>query len=150
MGRFWIDDDFIRIKAKNLSIYAIAIYTALCSYVNGKGNTFVGQRRLAQDLNISKNTVTKAIKELEASHLVGRSKGLNGQASQITLTTVPNQIIQPSHPAGHKEVFKEYIKEQKFILGNRGEYSMAKEKLREKWGMTVGSIVGISGSYIPS
>lgn len=114
MGKFWIDDNFIRFKAQNLSLKSIAVYTALSSYANGEGKTFVGHRRIASILGINKDSVTSAMKELEASDLVRRFKGINGQASETVIQTVRIDAVQPSEIVRHKEVFKEDIKGENF------------------------------------
>lgn len=113
MGRFWIEDSFIRegIQKHKLSIIATLVYFGLACHCNGKASTFIGHRRLAKCLNINKDTVTKAMKELEASDYIRRLKGLNGKPSETILATVRNEKGLPSYGVGHKEVFKEVIKE---------------------------------------
>src|SRR4051812_33680232 len=103
MGRFWLDDDFIRVKAKDLSLKSIAVYTALSSYANREGKTFIGHRRLAQDLGLNKDSVTRAMKELEASDLVRRLRGVNGQASETIVQSVRISTILPSVMVRPKE-----------------------------------------------
>ena len=133
MGRFWMDDDFIRIKAKQLSPKAICVYVALSSYSNGKGETWVGYRTLASILNMSKTTITAAIKELSVYqylvHLPHGSKGV----SHFKLQSVP--IYEKSvPPAGTKgSILRNNIKELTF-KSTKGEFSPIKEQLRKRWG----------------
>ena len=112
MGKFWIPDAFIRIYAKELSCRAQIVYVALACYANGQGVTFVGCRRLAQDLSMSKNTVNKAIRELKASQMVGQlGENGRGKVSHLLIHTVPGRFIPPSQLRGHKEEFQEASKE---------------------------------------
>jgi len=118
MGKFWMDDDFIRIHANQLSLKSIAVYTALNSYSNKEGKTFVGHRRIGSVLGINKDSVTRAMRELEASDLVRRSKGKNGQPSETTILPVRIDAVIPSETVRPKEVFKESIKEENIPVKN--------------------------------
>ena len=137
MGRFWVDDSFVREKARTLSIHAVGVYVSLSSHANGHGRTFIGQRLIAEELGIGKDTVTKAMKELEVSGLVRRLERGRGQVSDIELVGVRNEGVGVSAPVGHKEVFKEDIKEEIFKIEAataRGTFSPAKEALRARFG----------------
>ena len=68
-------DDFIDRIAKTLTPYEQIVYMALCRHVNGNGETFVGARRISDELNINKNTVSKSIKHLIAYNLVIQLSG---------------------------------------------------------------------------
>ena len=130
MGYFKVDDDFVRLKARNLSLKAIAVYIALCCHANKNGNTFVGHRTLAKELGINKDSVTRAMAELEASEMVRRSKGKNGQASEITIITVRNDTPRPSETVRPKEdVFKEDIKERDSFKTEE-----ARDEIRKRFG----------------
>jgi len=138
MGRFWMDDDFIRVKARHLSLKAIVVFMALSSHANGKGSTFIGHRKLGEELGLNKDSVTRAMRELEASDLVRRLRGKNGLPSETVVPTVRNDTLRPSDSVRHKEVIKEDIKEQnligKMMRGStKGRVSLAKEALRAKW-----------------
>ena len=113
-----MDDDFIRIHANQLSLKSIAVYTALNSYSNKEGKTFVGHRRIGSVLGINKDSVTRAMRELEASDLVRRSKGKNGQPSETTILPVRIDAVIPSETVRPKEVFKESIKEENIPVKN--------------------------------
>jgi len=109
MGRFWIEDSFIRegIQKHKLQPLAALVYITLCNHANKQGHTFIGTRRVAELLNSSKSAVARAIKQLEAVPLVGhRTAGL----SHLTVLTVP--LTGKSVPlVGQKEVSKEVYKE---------------------------------------
>jgi len=112
MGRFWISDEFIRVHAKELSCRAQIVYVALACYANAHGQTFVGCRRLAEDLSMSKNTVNKAIRELKASQMVEQlGQYQRGEVSRLQINTVPGSFILPYQLLGPKEVLKEVSKE---------------------------------------
>lgn len=131
MGRFWLNDDFIEIEAKKLSIYEQMVYVALTRFANKQGETFVGVRRLASCLNINKDTVAKAIKGLVASGLVGHYKVGKHRVSGLKLSSVRNEPVLVSDTVGPKEEFKEVLRKELLNQGTRGQHSPAKEKLRK-------------------
>lgn len=117
-------------------------WSSSLSFANAdrSGMTFVGYRKLGEELGISKNTVQKAISELEASHHVGRYHSENGRPSHLRVCTVPNQGARPSHGVGPKEDSKEDFKEgvlkqlEKLQANStKGQYSHNREALRRKW-----------------
>jgi DNA-binding MarR family transcriptional regulator len=112
MGKFWMYDRFIRIYAKDLSVYDHSVYMSICSHANALGETFIGCRRMCQELGIDKNTVIKSINRLEASGFVRRLRQKNGRVSILKLLTARFENVQPSCSAGHKEDIKEIIKEE--------------------------------------
>ena len=64
-------------RLHHLSIRVLAL---ICSYANKAGITWVGQARIADHLNISKQAVNKAVKQLkEAGYLEVMSKGFRGE-----------------------------------------------------------------------
>lgn len=108
MGRFWIDDDFIDSKAKDLTIYEQMTFVALSRFANKEGNTFVGTRHIASCLGINKDTVSKAEKGLILSGSVGQvSSTLSGLR---TLTVLPQRLDCPK-ASDIRNVSKESIKE---------------------------------------
>src|SRR5712671_1027821 len=93
-NRFWLLDAFIDSEAKSLTVYAQVVFVALSRHANRKGETWVGVRKLAEELGISKNTVVKAIKELSVSHLVVRCPaGMRG-LSHPRVGSVPFHEVQ--------------------------------------------------------
>lgn len=124
MGRFWVEDSFVReaIQKYKLSPLAVVVYLILASHVDKRGLTFIGMRRIAELSNSSKSAVGRAMKELQAVPLVGQRKT---KLSQIQILTVP--LKGETVPlAVQKEVYKEYNKED----SSRGKYSRAKERIR--------------------
>ena len=137
MGRFWIEDDFIRKYAKNLSIYAQMVYITLLCHANTDGITFIGYRKIANLIRINKNTAYKAFKELEATHWVGRLPSKEGQPTHFRIHTDPsgNPLSQKAtHLVGHKEdIIKEDIKEgKKFFYKGREQMEEAKNNILKK------------------
>lgn len=134
MGRFWIDDDFIDVKAKDLSIYAQMVFIALTRYANKDGETFVGVRQIAKSLGINKDTVSKSIQELLVSGLIGHCKTGKHRVSGLKLSSVRPDRFPVSDRVGPKEVFKEYIKEENFSEEDRKKAEAIKTQLRAKFG----------------
>lgn len=109
-------NDYVRrlIKEHNLTPHAQAIFTVLCCHANKNALTFIGHRKIAELTNMNKDTVTKHIKELIASGLVGRSEEkINGRVSCLRIIAVPNETERASEAVGHKEIIKENIKDKK-------------------------------------
>jgi predicted transcriptional regulator len=70
-GHFWADNEIIDVYAPRIGAYGIAVYMLLCRYADNKtGEAFPALKTIAETLAISKPTVTKAIKALQAEKLV--------------------------------------------------------------------------------
>lgn len=138
MGRFWVDDDFVRkhVETYKLSLKAIAVYIALCSHADKNGHTFVGHRTIAKEMGINKDSVTRGMGELEASGLVRRLKGKNGQASETIIQTVRNDTFQPSETVRPKEGIKEVFKEEEISLEQKQRAEAIKQEIRAKFKWT--------------
>lgn len=111
-GRFWITDKFLREYARRLNVYEQLVYIALCCHANREGTTFVGCRKIAEELGISKDTVNKYIKSLEASHWIRRLDKKTGRASHFKVYSVPYEDCKVSYRLGPKEYNKELMKEE--------------------------------------
>lgn len=118
-GKFWMTDDFIDRLAKTLTPYEQIVYVALCRHANSKGETFVGSRRISDELNINKNTVIKSIKHLKAYGLVIQLSGGAGKLTTLKIPSVPFQDTQLSCSVRHKEDIKEENKEAIFAQPKR-------------------------------
>lgn len=114
MKRFWIDDNFVRNDAKNLTVYQQTVFLALSCHVNRFGETFIGCRKIGELLNINKNTVNKAINGLIAYGCIRRLERKNGRSSILKIITVSNEQAKPYQSVIHKEDNKELIKEDNF------------------------------------
>lgn len=125
--RFWVRDSFVREYAKHLSVYGQMTYITLCCFANKEGITFVGCRKIAELLNINKDTANKSINILEASHLIRRLDKNKGKPSHIKILSVPTQSTLPSPSFGHKEYNKELIKERNKTTNKYNGRKKAKE-----------------------
>jgi DNA-binding MarR family transcriptional regulator len=112
MNKFWTHNAFPRIHARNLSPYDHSVYMSLCSHANAEGETFIGYRKMAEELGINKDTVKNSIRHLEAYGLVRRLEKINGRVSYLKLLTDRFESPQPSYPVGPKEDIKELSKEE--------------------------------------
>jgi len=136
MGRFWIDDDFVRkhIQTHKLSLKAIAVCMALCSHADHDGHTFVGQRLLGKELGLNKETVGLAIRELIASGFVGHYKKGKHGVSGLTVSSVRKYLVSVSGHSGPKEAIKEVYQEVRANLNSEGyrKYQEAKRRFFAK------------------
>lgn len=108
--RFWLPDELIDIHAKHISHSALSVYLCLARRANAEGCTFVGIRRIAEDLNMSVATVTKVLKELEVYQLVKQFSYKRGEKRwRQVLLGVSNNNNQPYQELKPKEVIKENI-----------------------------------------
>src|SRR5437870_3432674 len=94
MGRFWLDDEFIRTHAKKLKPSGIAIYVYLASRANREGIAFVSVRRIGEDLGLHVETVVNGLRDLEAFGFSERSKKRLGRVFGIFLPSVRKNQIQ--------------------------------------------------------
>ena len=99
--RFWIEDEFIDIYAKSLSLKAQAVYICLKRHCNRQGQTTIGIRGIAVKLGINKDTASNAIKELELSGFVGQRKNKLSGFSPYTVLQFQTEV---SGSVGHKEL----------------------------------------------
>ncbi len=67
---FRIDDEYIDKYARICGVNATAVYMSLCRHVNGKQESFPSIQRIGFQHGISKPTIIKAIKELEAHGII--------------------------------------------------------------------------------
>ena len=130
-GRFWIKDSFVRKYARNLSGSAQRVFMGLCCHAGPDAITFIGCRRLGRRLGMNKNTVNKAMKELEAYGYLRRLDKELGKPSHIKIYTVPIKDNEPSQQVGHKEVIKEDNKEA--IKNFKKNYPETYKKFEDKY-----------------
>jgi len=128
-GKFWMPDDFIDRLAKTLTPYEQMVYVALCRHANSKGETFVGARRISDELNINKNTVSKSIRRLKAYGLVIQLSGGEGKLSTLKIPSVSFKDTQLSCPVIHKEDIKE---EKKEALSTQRERTLEQQERIEQ------------------
>ena len=136
MGRFWIDDEFIRSNSKKLRFSSIAVFVYLASRAGSDSTAYVGQRRIAEDLGMSLETANTAMKELIAFGFLERTKKVKNKVFGILVSSVRENRTIVFGKSVQKEYTGTIIKEEEFSgKGNKGEFSAAKEQLRTKWGL---------------
>lgn len=65
--------------------FSMKVLVLLCSYANRAGITWVGQQRIAEHLQVSKQQVARAMKQLrERGHIEVMSKGFRGERANTT------------------------------------------------------------------
>jgi hypothetical protein len=135
MGRLWFDDALIREHAKHLNPSALSVYITLCCHCDKKGETFIGVRKIAELLNINKETVVNAIKKLELYGLTVRLPQSKGKVYGCQVKSVRIGISEVSGYSVHKEEFKEVLRKEPLNEGTRGTYSPAKEAIAKSLGL---------------
>jgi hypothetical protein len=66
------------LRAKGLSLKAKAVYVLLLDYAWQSGSCFPGHERLAEDLDVSQDSVQRALQELRLQKLIDwKRRGLN-------------------------------------------------------------------------
>ena len=80
-------------KDRNLSIGARAVFAYLCAYAGNEDHSFPGRDLMTYELNISKDTLTKYMKELKDSNyvVVKQNKNNGGQFSNNIYYINPEQ-----------------------------------------------------------
>ena len=65
--------------------FSVKVLVLLCSYANRAGITWVGQQRIAEHLQVSKQQVARAMKQLrDRGHIEVMSKGFRGERANTT------------------------------------------------------------------
>lgn len=126
MRRFWVLDNFIREEAKKYTAHTVNVYIYLCSRADKLGETYVGYRRIAEDLGMNKNTVCKAVKKLIASGKIIRLDKKHGNSYYLKLTSVLNESVGLSDGMVHKELNKKLNKEPKNTSDSKKNYTPIK------------------------
>lgn len=128
--RFWIEDEFIDTYAKTLSIKAQAVFMCYKRHCNGNGETTIGIRKIAELLGVNKETVSRAVKELELSGFVGQRKN---KLSGFSPRAVRQFQTELSDKSVHKELgIKERNRNLKLDSESGAESLKEKEALRLK------------------
>lgn len=88
-----------------INIHAKAIYALLCAYAGGKDSAFPSVDTLVYQLNISKDTIYKYIKELRKKGVISveqiRESGRFSRNIYTLLNYNPNMICTESDSTGH-------------------------------------------------
>ena len=69
-GRFIVDDAVVDILGDHIGAYGLAVYMALARYADRHGDCYPSLRTLSRKLSVSRPTVVKTLKKLEACGLI--------------------------------------------------------------------------------
>lgn len=97
-GRFWVDNDVLDEYARRIGVHAYAVYTALARHADANGMCYPSTGTLADELDISRPTVSKAIHTLEGAGLIDikeRKLAVRGQTSHVyTLRQISKTAVK--------------------------------------------------------
>jgi biotin operon repressor len=68
--KFQIDDLYLNGYAKKCGIYATGVYVSLCRHANKLQKSYPSLKRIAEELNISRSQVIRAIKALKKYNII--------------------------------------------------------------------------------
>ena len=85
--KFVIDDKFLNGYAKVVGIYATGVYMSLCRHADKAQKSFPSVAKIAEELNISRRTVFKALKKLEACNIIKRIRTGKQLTNRYILTS---------------------------------------------------------------
>lgn len=110
-GDFTVVPNIKILKGKKPSV--ISVYLFICTYANEKGECFPSRARLMKDTEQSKNTVDRAIKELELLELLEKVVRVKDGVKQtnlyrLLLNTEGGVGSQMGLPSPHKEDIELY------------------------------------------
>ncbi|MBR3299956.1 MAG: helix-turn-helix domain-containing protein [Clostridia bacterium] len=105
---------------RNISASAKAIYAYLCSFSGAGESCFPGKDRMSADLGISKDTLTKYIKQLvSAGYISVEQKKIGGKFSHnvyiIFDSIEPNHEFTESENFGHEKIGHENFGSEKTV-----------------------------------
>ena len=105
---------------RNISVQAKAIYSYLCSFSGAGESCFPGKDRMSADLGISKDTLTKYIKQLvSAGYISVEQKKVGGKFSHnvyvIFDSIEPNPDFTESENFGHEKIGHENFGSEKTV-----------------------------------
>ena len=81
------------IMEKSLSLGALRVLCMVCAYANRSGITWVGQQRLAQDLSVSRKTITSQMTQLRTKGYIDRLRKGAKESHTSTMRIVYDKDI---------------------------------------------------------
>jgi len=87
--RFFVDDKFLNGYARFIGIYTVGVYNSLCRHTNKQQKCWPSIKKIAQELDIGRNSVIEAIKKLEFWRIVVK-KRVGKQATNRYFLTKKN------------------------------------------------------------
>lgn len=76
---YQVDDTYLNGWAKKCGIYATGVYNVLCRHASRDQSCFPSVKLIADKLSVSPRQVTRAIKALEAYHIIMVERSSGGQ-----------------------------------------------------------------------
>jgi len=104
-------DQFFKVSnnvfKKDLNIYEIGVYTAICRFVNNESKmAYPSLNKIAELLNISKRQVIRSIKTLCEKEIIYKKQGQTNICNQYYLIDIRSDqeaLVTESHPGGDQE-----------------------------------------------
>lgn len=120
------------LRAKNLSVKAKLIYGMLLDYAWHDDHVFPGQDRMANDLDVSLDSVQRALQELKVCHLIDyKRQGLNLPNIYFILSLGDNPHLHLERNGSRKLRFPETAKTTRPETANSGS-NYTKSSIRKE------------------
>lgn len=74
---FIIDNDYVKLYAKHLGVVATAVFTSLNMHADSEGKCFPSMELIAEQHNIDRHTVSRALKKLEKWNMISTKHGID-------------------------------------------------------------------------
>lgn len=74
---FMIDNDYVKLYAKHLGVMATAVFTSLNMHADAEGKCFPSMELIAEQHDIHRKTVSKALKKLEEWNMISTKRAIN-------------------------------------------------------------------------
>jgi predicted transcriptional regulator len=127
-GTFWIDNELVTVYAKDIGVHAFAVYMVLVQH-SRDNECFPSTSTIAEELSISRPTVSKAIRTLEDAgliHIEERKLPVRGQTSHYyMILQVPKTAVKEIY-SGSQTAVKEIDRPRKGDL-QRSSLTAVKE-----------------------
>ena len=91
---FWVDKQVVKL---GLGVYELAVYCLLCSMANNDGSCWPSINTISEIGNMSRSTVTKAIKSLIDKKLVTYEAGDHNKSNTYYLVSITAYPIPVSY-----------------------------------------------------
>lgn len=92
---FQIENRIVDFKAREIGVFAFAVYSVLLRHAGNQDQCRPGMRRIARLLNISENSVKRAIKRLESQRMISVASG-KGRGSSNWYDILPFDGVGPT------------------------------------------------------
>jgi len=69
--KFFIDDKFLNGYAKEVGVFGVGVYVSLCRHADKDQICWPSVNKIAEELNLSRNSVWRGLKNLKSCHIIG-------------------------------------------------------------------------------